>query len=188
MLLGVNVAIFKDGKVLLTRREDFRVWCLPGGSVDPNETVAQAGIREVREETGLEVELVRMVGIYSRPGWHDGGYHIVVFAAAQIGGEMQPAPREVIEMGWFAPDELPARLLIGQRGRILDAASGLGGSVAVSESAKYPHRIPSARFQLYAHRDASGLARDDFYWQTFGGLDNAPSEVEVKGFKIDRQG
>ena len=40
--LGVNVAILEDGKILLTRREDFEVWCLPGGGVDDGESVAQA--------------------------------------------------------------------------------------------------------------------------------------------------
>jgi ADP-ribose pyrophosphatase YjhB (NUDIX family) len=57
--LGVNVAVIEDGRVLLTQREDFPVWCLPGGGVDPGESLAQAAVREVREETGLEVELER---------------------------------------------------------------------------------------------------------------------------------
>ena len=41
-MLGVNIAIFQDRKILLTKREDFEVWCLPGGAVDEGETIAQA--------------------------------------------------------------------------------------------------------------------------------------------------
>jgi ADP-ribose pyrophosphatase YjhB (NUDIX family) len=65
--LGVNVAVIEDGRVLLTQREDFEVWCLPGGQVESGESLAQAAVREVREETGLHIELLRLVGIYSRP-------------------------------------------------------------------------------------------------------------------------
>jgi ADP-ribose pyrophosphatase YjhB (NUDIX family) len=188
MLLGVNTAVFKDGRVLLTRREDFHVWCLPGGSVDDGESVAQAAMREVTEETGLEVRLTRMVGIYSRPGWIEGGYHIVVFTAEQIGGQLEPAPREVVEIEFFGIDALPDRMLIGQRERILDAAAGIGGSAAVSESITYPRGMPAPRFELYARRDASGLARDDFYHQVFGPHEAQASTAEVKGHRIERSG
>ncbi len=63
-MLGVTVAVIDEDRILLTKREDFEVWCLPGGGVDPGESVAQAAIREAREETGLEVQLTRLVGIY----------------------------------------------------------------------------------------------------------------------------
>jgi ADP-ribose pyrophosphatase YjhB (NUDIX family) len=183
MMLGVNVVVFKDGKVLMTRREDFRVWCLPGGSVDANESIAQAGVREVKEETGLEVRLTRLVGIYSRPYWIDDGYHIVVFCGEQTGGQPEPAVREVAEMAFFDIHALPERLLLGHRRRILDAAEGVGGSAAINESIVYPRDMPTPRSEQYARRDASGLARDDFYWEVFGPLDSAPITIEVAGKK-----
>ena len=65
---GAIVAIIQDGKILLTKRQDFEVWCLPGGHVDPWESVADAAKRESVEETGLEVELTRFIGVYSRLG------------------------------------------------------------------------------------------------------------------------
>lgn len=85
--LGVNISIIQNGKILLTKREDFEVWCLPGGAVDEGESLAQAAIREAREETGLEVELTRLVGVYSRPSWNGPGMHIVSFVARPVGGE-----------------------------------------------------------------------------------------------------
>jgi ADP-ribose pyrophosphatase YjhB (NUDIX family) len=67
--LGVNIAIRDHhNRVLLTRREDFDMWCLPGGGVEVGETLAQAARREAQEETGLQVALTRLVGVYSRPG------------------------------------------------------------------------------------------------------------------------
>lgn len=188
MLLGVNVAIFKDGKVLLTRREDFLVWCLPGGSVDPNESVAEAARREVREETGLEVRLSRLVGMYSRPEWSEGGSHIVLFAGEESGGALRPDPSEVIEAGYFDPAALPEPLLGGQRQRIADAAAGIGGSTAVRETMRFPAGIPEPRQEQYARRDQSGLARDEFYRQIFGAADGAAPEIEIKGSPADQAG
>ena len=66
--LAVIVAIIEDEKVLLTKREDFEVWCLPGGGVEDGETLAEGAIREAKEETGLDVELTSLVGVYSRLG------------------------------------------------------------------------------------------------------------------------
>ena len=111
-LLGVTIAIFQAGQILLTRREDFEVWCLPGGAVDDGESLAQAAMREAREETGLEVELTWLVGIYSRPtGWHS--MHLVLFAARPIGGALRPDPREVIEMSYFDLNTLPEPMMAG---------------------------------------------------------------------------
>src|SRR6202011_555214 len=100
--LGVLV-VETDGLILLTKREDMHVWCLPGGAVDDGESIAQAAIREVREETGLTVELVRLVGLYSRPSWNT---HQAVFAARPICGTLFPQKGEVIEAGYFNAEAL----------------------------------------------------------------------------------
>jgi ADP-ribose pyrophosphatase YjhB (NUDIX family) len=182
MLMGVNVAIIQDGKVLLTRREDYEVWCLPGGHSDDNESLAQGAIREVREETGLDVQLTRLVGIYSRPGWNNGGYHIVVFAGEVSGGTLQADPHEVLEIAYFDPADLPP-LLLGQRQRILDACAGYGGSVAYCEAIQYPSDVPNARLDVYRDRDQSGLSRQEYYRQHFDSQD-VPGTVEIEGREL----
>ena len=66
---GASALIFErtTGKILLTRREDNGRWCLPGGGMDPGESAAEACVREVFEETGLQVKATKLVGIYTSP-------------------------------------------------------------------------------------------------------------------------
>lgn len=56
-----------NGGILLTRRSDNGRWCLPGGHVDPGENVEEACVREVFEETGLVVQIRKLIGVYSTP-------------------------------------------------------------------------------------------------------------------------
>jgi 8-oxo-dGTP pyrophosphatase MutT (NUDIX family) len=69
--LGCSAVIFDAAreKVLLTKRADNGLWCLPSGGVDPGESVAETIVREVREETGLAIRVLRLVGVYSDPDW-----------------------------------------------------------------------------------------------------------------------
>src|SRR4030095_12129429 len=102
--LAVIVAIIDNGKILLTKREDFEVWCLPGGGVEEGETLAESAIREVKEETGLNVELTRLVGVYSRLGGGMHGVHAVLYAAKPVGGVLKTQPNESIEVAYFPFD------------------------------------------------------------------------------------
>jgi 8-oxo-dGTP diphosphatase len=84
------VAPMSDGVVLIKRKnEPFEGrWALPGGFVDIGETVEEAAIREMKEETGLEVEIVRLVGVYSEPDRDPRGHTVsVAFLANPLGGE-----------------------------------------------------------------------------------------------------
>src|SRR5258706_141045 len=65
--VSVSALIIEDTRVLLAHRRAIDWWNLPGGAVDPGETVAAGLRREVREETGLEVEVGQLVGVYSKP-------------------------------------------------------------------------------------------------------------------------
>src|SRR6476469_5856353 len=84
--VGAFAIIFDDaGRVLISRRVDNGWFNLPGRGVDPDETVSEGLIREVREETGLEVEIGRLIGVYSKPQKHE----IVLTLQAQMtGGEL----------------------------------------------------------------------------------------------------
>jgi ADP-ribose pyrophosphatase YjhB (NUDIX family) len=177
--IGVNVAILQDGKVLLTRREDFEVWCLPGGGVEDGESLAQAARREAREETGLAVELTRLVGLYSRPQWRTESTHVVVFAARPVGGSLSPQASEVLEARFFSLAEVPQDLLADQRRRIEDALSGAGGSLVWLQDTPWPLPPDLSREEFYAQRDRSGASRRDFYWQYFGDLDPDREVLEV---------
>jgi ADP-ribose pyrophosphatase YjhB (NUDIX family) len=163
--IAALVAVIHEGQILLTKREDFEVWCLPGGMVEAGESLAQAAIREAKEETGLEVELTRLVGVYSRLGGFP-DVHGILYAARPIGGEIRLQPGETVEVRYFSADELPDEMLVGQRRRILDALQGLSG-VSLRQELHLP---ALTRQELYAERDRSGLPRQEFYRQRMANI------------------
>jgi ADP-ribose pyrophosphatase YjhB (NUDIX family) len=121
--------ILRAGRLLLQQRADSGQWGLPGGSVEIGETVTTAVTREVWEETGFEVRVGRLIGVYSDPHfqivrypdgrvWH---YVNLCFAAEVTGGEARLAPGETLAVDWFPPDALPASLVSLHRRRIEDA-------------------------------------------------------------------
>ena len=177
--LAVIVAIIDDGKILLTKRDDFEVWCLPGGSVEDGESLAEGAVREAKEETGLDVELTRLVGIYSRMGGGMHDVHAVLYAAKPVGGELRTQPQETIEVAYFPFDELPTELLFGHKKRIHDAVHNLSG-VSVRQEINIADAKMYTRKEIYEARDRSGLTRQQFYLQRF---ENAEIKevVEVGG-------
>jgi len=77
--VGADAAIFNDrGEILLMERSDGSGWCLPCGFVEPNEKPVEATIREVREETGLEIEITQLVGVFTRKASAAYGPHTLV--------------------------------------------------------------------------------------------------------------
>ena len=182
-IIGVNVAIIQDGKVLLTKRRDFEVWCLPGGEVDNGETLVEAAKREAREEVGLEVQLERLVGIYSRPQWLSVGSHVVVFLAKVVGGVLTIQTKEVMEAQFFTMDELPDELVVGHLQQIRDAVNGVCGAVWTHVS-EWDFKPGLTRQELYQLRDQSGLSPAKFYQQHIGKEVSEGDRLEVKG-KVD---
>ena len=67
-----------DGRILLIRRTDNGLWSLPGGGMEPGETVIGCAVREVKEETGIDVEVTGLVGIFSNPG------HVVAYPDGEV--------------------------------------------------------------------------------------------------------
>ena len=164
--LAVNVAVIHENKILLTQRDDFETWILPSGGVEDGESIAQAAIRETKEETGIDVELTSLVGIYSRLS-NMAPVHVVLFVAKPVGGEIKYQEGETIAVEWFAFDEIPSPLSAGQKRRIEDAISGVSG-VAVLQEFKLPE-MPEGitKKELVALRDTSRLSRQDFYLRMF---------------------
>lgn len=91
--VGADAAIFNEnGEILLMERADGRGWCLPCGFVEPNERPAETVLREVREETGLEVAIKRLVGVFTRMPNAITGPHTtiaVVHWCEIVGGELR---------------------------------------------------------------------------------------------------
>lgn len=175
---GATVAVIEGDTILLTLREDFEVWCLPGGEIDEGEPIADAARREVREETGLEVELTRLVGTYSRIGWRPN--NLFLFAARVIGGTLTPDPREVLEARFFPFDALPEPLLFGNDYKIADAIGGVTGCVK-TERVSALGMSKLSRAELYALRDQSGVSRREFYRRSIPPLKSRSVTTEVAG-------
>ena len=182
-ILGVNVAIIQEGKVLLTKRRDFEVWCLPGGEVEDGESLAQAAVREAREEVGLVVELERMVGIHSRPQWLSTGGHVALFTAKIVRGKLHAQKQEVLEARFFARDELPAEMLLGHQQQILDALDGVCGAVWTHNS-EWNFRPGLTREELYSLMEQSGLTPAEFYLTRVAKALPGGKHLEVAG-KVD---
>ena len=177
MKVGVNVAIMQNDQVLLTKRKDFEVWCLPGGHIDAGESVAQAAIREVVEETGLDIRLTRLVGIYSIPEAKAWVNLIILFVGEPVGGTLKAQEDEVLEIAYFHFDEIPDKLLWGQRQRITDAFKEHGGGIVRLQNV--PFDPVADRQELYKLRDKSGLSGQEFYSRYFGWVDPDDDKLDL---------
>lgn len=133
--LSVSAVVWRDAQhreLLLMRRSDNAHWGLPGGYVEPGESVADAAVREVSEETGVQVAIGRLVGVYSDPAiqvieYPDGRrVHAInlCFEADPVLLGVATTPDEVLATGYFAPDALPDPLVPIHRVRIEDAVAG----------------------------------------------------------------
>ena len=111
--VAVGAFIFdRDGHILLVERGTPPAkgqWSVPGGKLEMNETLAQAVAREVREETGLVVEVGALACVVERMSE---GYHYVIldYLARVIGGELAPAS-DVADARWVTNDDLPTMAL-----------------------------------------------------------------------------
>lgn len=120
-LLAYATALVRDaqGRLLFQRRADFPgQWGLPGGLLELDETLAECAVREVREETGLTVEPIRLVGVYSGPQYevrYPNGDEVQQWTAAcecrVTGGQLQTDGVETTAAEFFEPAALPPTLL-----------------------------------------------------------------------------
>ncbi|GCE16664.1 NUDIX domain-containing protein [Dictyobacter kobayashii] len=116
--IAVSALIFdRQGQILLALRRDIGWWNLPGGGMEIGETVEEAVHREVREETGLEIEIEQLVGVYSKPQKQE---VVLTFRCHVIGGTLS-VTEESSECRYFIPTNLPRNVLPKHRQRVEDA-------------------------------------------------------------------
>src|SRR3954454_10762689 len=114
--LAVSAAIIRDGRVLVGRRAkgaSTGLYTLPGGVVEVGETLHQAVVREIAEETGIVIEPVTLAGqreFITRDEAGRGSRHFVImcFAARWLAGEGTPQMEDLSELRWLRPEELSA--------------------------------------------------------------------------------
>jgi ADP-ribose pyrophosphatase YjhB (NUDIX family) len=107
--IGADAVVIREGRILLIQRGDDGLWAMPGGGVDVGETLAEAAVRELHEETGLTGTATRLLGVWdsrlvgSRLKFHL--YHVAMLVEAD--GDPVPCPPETTDARFFAPDALP---------------------------------------------------------------------------------
>lgn len=134
VVAGAAAVIDRDGRILLMRRTDNGLWSMPAGQMEVGETPAEAVIRETLEETGVRCVQKALVGVYDSRVWDKGAArHVYKFTflcePLEIQGSEPFDPRETLEIGWFAENELPEDLYKGPRQRILDSYKMRAGTI-----------------------------------------------------------
>lgn len=131
--IGVRGLVANEAGDLLLVQHCYgrRSWFLPGGGHRRDESPEDALVREIREETGLEVAVTGLVGVY----YYTGGYkrdNIYIFECRRVGGDVKHVGGEIADIGWFPPDALPEKLMVGMTRILDDWRSGKAGYGQIS--------------------------------------------------------
>jgi ADP-ribose pyrophosphatase YjhB (NUDIX family) len=111
--VAVGAVVGNDqGELLLVKRADSGVWLYPTGWADVGYSASEVVVKEVHEETGMEVEPVRIIAVLDglRLGFTRVPLYSLIFHCRVLGGELRPHPLECADVGWFAEEHLPQPL------------------------------------------------------------------------------
>ena len=112
--VAVGAAVGNDkGELLLIQRADSGAWLYPTGWCDAGYSAAEVVVKEVLEETGIEVEPIRLIAVLDglRLGFTRVALFSLVFHCRAVGGELEAHPLECRDVGWFTPETLPSPLI-----------------------------------------------------------------------------
>ncbi|MBI5650014.1 MAG: NUDIX domain-containing protein [Chloroflexi bacterium] len=126
--IGALATIFDEhGRVLLVRQTyDNSKWAFPGGHVEPGETPWTAAVREAKEETGLDVEIVRLVSVYFFSDRDTIGFQ---FLCRAVGGHLRVDGTEISHAEYFDPANLPTPMTQPARQRLADALANCAQTI-----------------------------------------------------------
>ncbi len=116
------VVVRRDREVLLCRRsiEPYAgLWALPAGYQEVDETIETAAVREVREETGLIVQLTGLVDVFTTPDDPRKPSLLVVYDGVEMDGELEPGD-ECSEVAWMSLDALPRDIAFANNRTVLE--------------------------------------------------------------------
>ncbi len=126
MTIGVRALVLDPaGRVFMVKHSYVRGWHLPGGGVEPGETLTAALTRELREEGNIEVtKAPELYGIYFNPRASRRD-HVALFVVDHFRQDAPPKPdHEIVAHGFFAPDALPKDTTAATRARIEEVVGG----------------------------------------------------------------
>lgn len=132
--IAVGAVVGNDrGELLLVRRADSGVWLYPTGWADVGYSASEVAVKEVHEETGIDIEPVRLIAVLDglRLGFTRIPLYSLVFHCRALGGTLAPHPLECLDVGWFAEHDLPAPLAGVDRWRDVAFAAIRGEPVEV---------------------------------------------------------
>jgi ADP-ribose pyrophosphatase YjhB (NUDIX family) len=124
--VGVGAVVGNDaGEILLVQRAGSGLWLYPTGWADVGYSPSEVAVKEVQEETGIDIEVVRLLAVFDalRLGFGRMPFYLLLFHCRAIGGDLKAHPLECTDVGWFAEGALPDATVGAERwGKIAFAA------------------------------------------------------------------
>jgi len=154
---GVGVIVEWEGGIVLVRRKEdpgAGRWCLPAGFMEEDESAEEAAVRECLEETGLQVELTDLFGVYSFPEGPRQSGIVVFYTAKAVGGTLR-AGDDAAEVGAFPLDDLPSNVAFRTHREVLARLREQSGRHARER----PHRIAGVRIRPAQPADEGAILK-----------------------------